>query len=100
MIPESTDERSSHAGETFFLTGNPIKKIYLSPMDNNTSKSGRDAFTKKGITGDTLLITHTGIFPSFLTKTSVLTVTASPENSISLIPVSLTMIIWGVNGVP
>jgi hypothetical protein len=95
-----TDERSSHAVETFFLTGDPMNYNIPIIPGKNTSKSGRNSSTKKGIIGDTLLITHTGIFPSFFTKTSVLTVTCSPENSISLIPVSLITIIWGVNGVP
>jgi hypothetical protein len=100
ITPESTDERSSHAVETFFLFGNPMNIAIHIHFRKKDSKSGSDSFTKRGITVDTLLITHTGIFPSFFTKTSILTVTCSPENSISLIPVSLITIIWGVNGIP
>ena len=52
-------------------------------------KTWQRFFHNKRIYPVLLLITHTGIFPSFFTKTSVLTVTCSPENSISVIPVSL-----------
>jgi hypothetical protein len=45
MMPESTDKRSSHTVETFFLTGDPMNYGYQSRK--KYFKSGRDSFTKK-----------------------------------------------------